>query len=130
MPELKVPETGDVVVRRALDETASTVQCLVRRDLDLEGPLEGNERLRPSCSTLLRAPNSLRIEERIRKIYKIDGGSHFAGIQPIEGMLNLIPPCRRRISFDNQLTILKESNVPVGIQVVLDAVLAIVEVDR
>ena len=37
MPELKVPETGDVVVRRALDKTASTVQCLERRARNLEG---------------------------------------------------------------------------------------------
>ncbi len=48
MSELKVPETGGVVIR-ALDETASTVQCLAQRDGSLEGPA-GKERLDPTQS--------------------------------------------------------------------------------
>ena len=47
MSELKVPETGGVVIR-ALDETASTVQCLAQRDGSLEGPA-GKERLDPKA---------------------------------------------------------------------------------
>ena len=48
----------------------------------------------------------------------------------MEGTLNLMPPCRWKFIFDNQLPILKESNVPVGIQVDLAAILTIVEEDR
>ena len=54
MPELKVPETGGVVIR-ALDETASTVQCLAQRDGSLEGPA-GKERLDPTHNGPTRHP--------------------------------------------------------------------------
>ena len=73
---------------------------------------------------------ALGIEAVLRYIYKSWGDSHCTGIQPIEGTLNLMPPCRWRFILDNQLPVLKESNVPVGIQVVLAAILAIVEEDR
>ena len=41
-----------------------------------------------------------------------------------------MPPRRRKFILDNQFSILKESNIPVGIQIFLVAVFTVIEEDR